>query len=84
MEDLTKLKKIYEEYASLKISFEVFEHNVQSFMKFSKSKTDTEKKTTIDYSQLGNVPSFQVSVPSFVIVGVLERFLKNPTIRKID
>ena len=77
MKDLAKLRKIYEDYASLKISFEIFEHNVQSFMKFSKSKTDNEKKVSIDYAQQGKVPKFRVNVSTPTVVNVLKKYLEN-------
>ena len=77
MNDLTKLKKIYEDYSSLKIFFEAFEHNVRAYMRFSKLKTDNEKKVSITYAQQGNTPEFHVNIPSSVIVNVLERYLES-------
>lgn len=71
------LIRAYQKYAALNISFEVFEHTVQLFLKFSKDKTDTEKRFSIEY--LGNRREFEfnVNVSTSTIAAVLRRYLEG-------
>ena len=77
MQSLNRLKKTFEDYASLKISFERYEHEIQSFMKFSKSQTENEKKVEIDYTEKGNLAKFRIDVSTAIIANVLQRYLDN-------
>ena len=72
-----RLKKIYEDYAALKITFEVFEHSVQSIMKFSKKDDGQENIFTIDCLPASHTQQFSINVPTVMIVNVLRRYLEG-------
>ena len=77
MQNQDKLKKAFEDFALLKISFEKFEHDVQSLMTFSKDEIEAEKIVTINCIQSGNLPDFRINVSTANITAVLRKFLEN-------
>ncbi len=77
MDKPTALSKVFKDYAALQIPFEKFEHEVQSFMKYSKTQTEGKRTFAIDYNQQGKIPNFEVNVSSSTIVNVLQRYLER-------
>ena len=72
-----KLRQIFKDYAELKITFEVFEHGVQSVLKFSKKKNDLENSFTIDCLPPSHTQNFSINISTLTIVNVLKRYLEG-------
>jgi len=71
-----KLRQIFKDYAELKITFEVFEHGVQSVLKFSKNKNDLEN-FTIDCLPASHTQNFSINISTSTIANVLKRYLEG-------